>query len=713
MSQRTPQPELAALYQIALELGTVARAGDVLQLIVQRARSLLNADASYTVLYNEREEVMTIGPEVGLKSDAFKKVRVKPGDAASGWIFKSRTAAVTLDYYQDTRFPHTIDAEVAEEGIRSGVGVPLLFRDEVLGVLFVISRSGTSFTPEQMDLLNVFATQASIALGMAKINERLEQQNQKLTALNELGSYVLEDLDFESTLRSIVFWSARLFNGFTSAVWLSEEDAFVLHTHTGGGVVSPVIHTAEVEPFFSGEPVTVRELAGPSRAMFFGGSVDSALITCLDFTYEGLKAVIGIGYTDTPATKGEDLPFVQAFGKYALMAVRNAAHYTRADQKLAERAKELAVLHDLGRALFTVNDHLADLFRLVSSKVMDVFDVGQTALIIPQEGNHPLAWTATLRAPGWFEEVPDLPLVLPPEWRERDAAFEVGAADAGPAGSQLGRLLATWEMAGSVAVPLKIGHEFLGIFLANPGGSPLDQRRRVFLAQAVNLMTLALKNRQLKIRARELAIVAERNRIASDLHDTVIQILFSAGLSMDRLLIDLKHQRPPTEESIRHLQTLVQRAVGEVRNVVYELSNTDANRSLVESLQELLGTAAREAHLKTHMEVDGLVPHLPVSLTSFLVRSAKELVTNGWRHALAQNLTLRLHFTPQEIRLAVVDDGTGRAQDIEAIIENDQFHFGLMLLRERLKKVGGRLEITDHEPRGITATVYLNPARFN
>lgn len=204
--------ELVSLHdEILQELSMIQKPERVLRLIVQRVRRLLKTDASYVVIYDKALDLLCIGAHSGLRSNEFKRIRVKPSEGgAAGRIIKEKETLLTENYFNDFRFPHTVDQLVASEGIVSGIAIPLIFEDECLGVLYVINRTETSFSPGQAELLKSFANQASITLGMAKIHEKLQKQNQQLLAINQLGTDVFGVLDLKTTISSLAEWSARL-----------------------------------------------------------------------------------------------------------------------------------------------------------------------------------------------------------------------------------------------------------------------------------------------------------------------------------------------------------------------------------------------------------------------------------------------------------------------------------------------------------------------
>jgi signal transduction histidine kinase len=96
---------------------------------------------------------------------------------------------------------------------------------------------------------------------------------------------------------------------------------------------------------------------------------------------------------------------------------------------------------------------------------------------------------------------------------------------------------------------------------------------------------------------------------------------------------------------------------------------------------------------------------LPASVENNLLRIGQEAITNAVRHARAHAIVAELRFEPGRVRLAVRDDGSGF--DADSTLYAGTGHFGLIGMRERAKRIGGRLTIESAPGAGSTVTVEL------
>ena len=179
----------------------------LLSAIVEVARSIFGAKASSILLLDEETEELVFEAVVGEGEDSLLGTRFPAGKGIAGWVLATRTPLVIEDVQQDPRF-----AKDVAEGtgyVPSGLmAAPLLHDERALGVLSVLDRPEQSlFTLKEMELLGLFANQASIAVDLllkARKAERvLGQEDGELEVVARLAAAVdaLEDSRREAGLR--------------------------------------------------------------------------------------------------------------------------------------------------------------------------------------------------------------------------------------------------------------------------------------------------------------------------------------------------------------------------------------------------------------------------------------------------------------------------------------------------------------------------------
>ncbi|HUA26772.1 MAG TPA: two-component regulator propeller domain-containing protein [Steroidobacteraceae bacterium] len=191
--------------------------------------------------------------------------------------------------------------------------------------------------------------------------------------------------------------------------------------------------------------------------------------------------------------------------------------------------------------------------------------------------------------------------------------------------------------------------------------------------------------------------VAERSRIARDLHDTLLQGIQGLLLRFQTAR-ELLPTRPAEAEEI--LQNAIDRtaqAITEGREAVQGLraSTLETNdlAIAITKLGEDLATAANsETAVQLHTEVEGTAQALHPIVRDEIYRIASEALRNAFRHAEAKHIEVELRYDERALRLRIRDDGKGIDPNFLAV-EGREGHFGLRGMRERAKLIGGTLTV--------------------
>ncbi|MER6816679.1 GAF domain-containing sensor histidine kinase [Spirillospora sp. NPDC000708] len=250
-----------------------------------------------------------------------------------------------------------------------------------------------------------------------------------------------------------------------------------------------------------------------------------------------------------------------------------------------------------------------------------------------------------------------------------------------------------------LGVPIKDGEDVLGIiFLANkkrPGGFTQDDEDllALFAAHAA----IAITNARLYEHNRELTVVAERNRLARELHDAVAQKLFSLRLTA-RTAAALAEKDPVrTAEELEQVERLAADALAELRAVIFELRPADLADGLVASLRKHAEVLDR-AHETAVRFTAGEPVVLAEDQEAVVLRIAQEAVYNALRHAGARTVDVSLRVLDGSAVLEVADDGAGFA----ASDGDQQGGLGLASMRDRACSIGGTFGIDAAPGRGTT-----------
>ncbi len=202
-----------------------------------------------------------------------------------------------------------------------------------------------------------------------------------------------------------------------------------------------------------------------------------------------------------------------------------------------------------------------------------------------------------------------------------------------------------------------------------------------FAARASVVLELARTQQ----RERRLQMQADRDRIARDLHDHVVQRIFATALSLDRLSRALQPGNREAAERLSRSVDELDQTMAEIRAAIFELHRDDGPQAATvrNSLADVVRQATEGHGLRRDVRFRGPVDDLPRDLVPDLVAVVRELVTNVVRHAAASRVTVTVGFA-DEVTVAVADDGIG-LPEVTA-------RSGLANLADRAERRGGRLQ---------------------
>ncbi len=213
---------------------------------------------------------------------------------------------------------------------------------------------------------------------------------------------------------------------------------------------------------------------------------------------------------------------------------------------------------------------------------------------------------------------------------------------------------------------------------------------------------------ELRARAQQIAVAAERSRLARDLHDAVTQTLFSVSVIAD--VLPRIWERNPEEgrRRLNELRQLSRGALAEMRTLLLELRPSalmEAN--LGDLLRQLAASVNSRSGTEVDVQIEGhtdLSPDVKVSL----YRIAQEALNNVAKHSNATHARIMLNVGPDDgtenvrVRLVITDDGCGFDTNI-----SKPTHIGLDIMNERAAAIGTRLTIQSQIGAGTTVQVEI------
>ena len=250
-------------------------------------------------------------------------------------------------------------------------------------------------------------------------------------------------------------------------------------------------------------------------------------------------------------------------------------------------------------------------------------------------------------------------------------------------------------MTSFLGVPVKVRDEVYGnLYLTDKIGAERFSDEDEALAEALALATgVAIQNHRLHERVRSLSVLDDRDRIARDLHDRVIQRIYAVGMNLagTARLDDLLQVHERVDRAVDDLDA----TITEIRTAIFELGQTSLpaglRHAVVHLADELEPTLGVRPEVRFVGQVDNAVPP---HVADHILAVIREALTNAAKHARATRFSVEIS-VDDAVVVEVIDNGSGLLND-----RSGSGGHGLTNMRSRAEKLSGSFEIFSVEGGG-------------
>ena len=545
---------------------------------------------------------------------------------------------------------------------------------------------------------------------LAEVLRTRDRVHGLLEAVMAVGS----DLDLQTVLRRIVEAAVRLVdaqygalgviggNGFLAqfiTVGVDEEQAARIGSlPRGHGILGVLIHDPQ--------PLRLDDLSAHEAAYGFPPN-HPPMRTFLGVPIRVRDEVFGNLYLTEKAGgasfDAEDEAVVTALAAAAGVAVENARLY----ESTRRRERWVAASAEISTALLSGTD-ADEVLPLVATRALELAGA-DTALVAVPADDAPDRLAVEVVVGADAERLTGRPVGEPgsvlAEVRASGKPAVLAAAD-GPH-----TLSGDRAVGSAVVVPLGSpdgGTDRGVLVVAGPvGGEPVDPdclaELQVFAAQATVALELAARRRE----AERLSVYEDRDRIARDLHDVVIQRLFATGMTLESASRMIGSSAPAAAGKVRGAVDDLDATIREIRSSIYALQTAPLEQPVTvrTRILELVDAATEQLGFAPTLQISGLVDTgLEPEVAEQLLAVLREALSNAARHSRAGSVLVSLDVDPGSgARLVVSDDGVG--------IGGETRRSGLSNMARRAEDLGGSFEVGPAGPDGGTELVWSVPAR--
>ncbi len=638
--------------------------------------------------------------------------------------------------------------------IRSWLGVPLIYKDRVVGVLTLDKNEVDAFT--DVDARHVFtlAYQIAIAVENAQLFEEWEEQSTRLKLINEVAQEIntLLDVDYLfETLAKAIF--ERLHYDRVAILEVDETRSLLTLKAIYGqyppqlevgvyqqdiniGLIGKAIHTDQ--------PILVNDVAQSSDIVFVDNvKVGSALIVPI-FVGTQVEAIIAVERNYVNGFRDQDLWTLSSLVSQAATAIKNTWLYRGLDtysdsleRTIMARTQRLQAIKKISQVVSQGLDIIDELLAVVGQDIGQIFtpetsnDV-QVMIGLVAGSNLTLKMIYGLDGAG-LQNDQDKGLSSAENVLQTDETHPTLRTKVDPqklAGQvitqakpkilnniraedvyQLVPGLEAKIIKSLLMAPLITGGKTIGLIMVESQvEDAFDDSDLETLETLAFQVASAIEHARLLKKTKDIAIVEERTRLAGDMHDGVAQNLAYLLIQVDRCL-NMVEEDSKLAIQLEQISSLLKQNIEELRRNIFDLRPVDLEgKSLFEAFENFVAEFGRRWNLKTTCHINGQATKISPEVESSLYRILQEALSNARQHAQCTHLSVNLAIKDDQwVTLEVKDDGCGF--DLDQVGGNlrrgKRTGLGLTSMRERAENIGGQLTLESLAGQGTRVFAML------
>jgi signal transduction histidine kinase/putative methionine-R-sulfoxide reductase with GAF domain/predicted hydrocarbon binding protein len=727
VSERTR--ELSSLLEVSQSLASTIELKPLLGLILDHLKAVIQYHGA-SILELEGDTLVLhayIGP---IPQEQALKIRFPLSEAQlNNRVIQGKAPVIVPDVRGDEPLARAFQESAGDEltttfgYVRSWMGVPLIVKDRVIGMVSLDHSQPAYYLPEHSQLVMAFANQVAVAIENARLYADVRQRADEAQTILAVQKAITSELDVNDVLQMIADEARRLTSTEQGAVYLLDGDELVVSVVSGDvrpemlGYRLPVKGSIAGLAVETGQPYLISDSQKDERV--YGDIIRQVgartFVIVPLMSNAGPIGTITVANKDSRPLGAEDERILKMLSSGAVVALENARLYRDEQEQRLQAVRRRQVAEGLRDVLAVLNSNrpldyiltfiLRQSSQFLSSDAGVIYRMDRQKNLIIRE--------ASTDMPAEFDTFTTLPLLLSepnqsilnrkpfavPDLRSRLLDYQKKEINF-PGMENWFRVMLT-HFGAYISVPLLVRDEIYGAL------SLYYKEKREFSQEEIDLavfladqVALAIENARLRTQVQQSAVATERSRLARDLHDAVTQTLFSASLIAEVLPRIWERNQEEGQRRLAELRELTRGALAEMRTLLLELRPSAlVEAELSELFRHLMDAFTGRARLPIDLSIEGDAD-LPADVKVALYRIAQEALNNVVKHAEASRVTVRIRCLPEQVELHISDDGCG----FDAAILSPE-HLGVGIMMERAENIGAVIHINSAVGQGTQISV--------
>jgi len=338
--------ELSFLREIAQLASSTRDWDEMLRIVIDRTTDAMHAEVASLYLVEKRDGLLRLVATNGLNPRAIGKATLRLGEGITGWVANARVPLTVRDVHAEPRWKVVPSVDV--DRFTSMLSVPLVIRDEVIGVMNVQTVELREFERGEIDFLQTIANQVAGIIEKSRLQRDAERKLHEVSALFEVSNILTSTLELDEVLGLVVDRLVRVYPGASGGILLRDDTGEATLRASSGSLPRATLAAArsalaETRPVVGPDGIALPLIAGDRLV--------------------GAVALHVPGQTEFAET---EVAFVGALANQAALAIDKASLYAL-ERRTSERLRELdrarsdfvaIVTHDLRTPLSVVRGYL-------------------------------------------------------------------------------------------------------------------------------------------------------------------------------------------------------------------------------------------------------------------------------------------------------------------------------------------------------------------